>query len=177
MKLTKRALVAYYGTWAGLLAMISCTAASRSASQDEGVSMNDRLRAFSTHPSLEVVIVLGTEHFDNGQFTVRVKGKGSAEVVQRRAGDTRQFTRTLDAAALDAFGRTLADNEFTLARTSTMPREPGDTPVLLQLLDGGTSQFEVELWEADRYEDKRLAAILQAAEALIKSMVGDDGYP
>jgi len=139
--------------------------------------MSNRLRALSTHPSTEVIVVVGTEHNDNGQFTLRVSGDGSARVTQQRAGETREYSQHLDAAALDAFGKTLAENEFTRARTSSMPREPGDTPVRLQLTDGGTSQLEVDIWEADRYQDKQLAAILRAAEALIKSMVGDDHYP
>lgn len=139
--------------------------------------MTDRLRALSTHPSLEVVIVVGTEHFDNGEFTLRVTGDGTATVVQKRAGKTHEFSRTLDDAAVAAFGATLADNEFTRARTSTLPREPGDTPVVLELRDGDATVFKAEIWEADRYEDRQLAAILRAAEALIKSMVGADNYP
>ena len=139
--------------------------------------MSDRLQALSTHPALEVVITVGTEHFDNGQFTLRVRGDGRAATVQKRAGETRDFSQTLAAAEVDEFGKALAANDFTRKRTSTTPREPGDTPVKLRLMQGDTTQFEVDIWYADRYTDKQLAALLDAAEARIKSMVGAENYP
>lgn len=65
-----------------------------------------------------LALVVGTEHNDNGELMLRVKGDGSARVSQKRAGETREFSKQLDAAALNASGKMLADNELTRARTS-----------------------------------------------------------
>ena len=139
--------------------------------------MSERMRAWSKNESLEVVVVVGTEHFDNGEFTLHVQGNGNATVEQKRSGKVSHFDTKLDAARLDALGETLASNGFSNPRTSTLPREPGDTPVVLEVVDGGERLFHADIWNADRYDDKSLAAILDAAEALIESMVGAGNYP
>ena len=139
--------------------------------------MSESLRTFSAHPALAVVFVLGTEHFDNGQFTLRVSGDGTAKLTQRRSGTTEEFEKSLDPAAVNQLGAVLAENDFTAARPSTLPREPGDTPVVLELFDGDNSQFRAEIWEADRYDDKQLAAILSAAEEIIVSVAAQSGAP
>ncbi len=159
--------------------LASCTDAtsSKQPTPNPGAPMSESLRTFSAHPALAAVFVLGTEHFDNGQFTLRVSGDGAAKLTQRRSGTTEEFEKSLEPAAVNQLGEVLADNDFTKARTSTLPREPGDTPVVLELFDGDSSQFRAEIWEADRYDDKQLAAILSAAEEIIVSMVGRDSYP
>ena len=157
------------------LAALSCATPSPNPTPE--VTMTAQLRALPDHPSLTVVVQTGTEHFGNGLFTLSVQGDGALHLLQRRAGTPHNFTDTLSDDALTAFGATLAEHGFTRPRTSEMPREPGDTPVLLKLRDGDQTLFEANLWEADRYDDPDLDALLKAAEALIIEQVGDGGYP
>jgi hypothetical protein len=139
---------------------------------------NHQLLQVSAHPSLEILIRIGTQHWQAGELTLVVHGSGSVEVTQRQAAATTSFGGVLPKADLDALGRELGAHRFTAARTSVLPREPGDTPVVLTLRHDGEVTFEAQIWNADRDVDADLDAILRAAERLIyRVSAGKLGQP
>ena len=155
------------------LAPLGCSEPSRRGeTQKETPTMDDLLRALDRHPDVTVVIRQGTEHFDDGLITLAIHGDGNATVEQRRSGREQQFTARLPAARIASLGGTLADHRFTAARTTKLPREPGDTPLLLRVDRGGAPAFQVEIWYADRYQDRDLDAIVRLADALIHEVTG-----
>jgi hypothetical protein len=135
-------------------------------------SMDDLLHALDRHADVAVTVRQGTEHFDNGLITLVVRGDGSAIVEQLASGAKQVYTAKLDATHLAALGSTLTAHRFTAVRTTTLPRKPGDTQLVLRLDRGGTQLFQAELWDADRYKDADLDAILRTADALIHEVSG-----
>jgi hypothetical protein len=133
----------------------------------EASAMEDPLRAFDRHPAATASIRYGTEHFGNGQITIAVRGDGAVSVEQRAAGGVTNYTAQLDGTHTAAFGRALADHKFTAPRTSTMPRNPGDTQLVLRLSGPDVAAFEVTIWYADRFKDADLDAIIRAADDLL----------
>lgn len=129
--------------------------------------MSDELRQLSSHPDLVVVIRTGTQHWKAGEITLTVRGDGEAVVIQRLASGDTSFQATLTKDEVDRFGRELGERHFSARRTSKLPRNPGDTPVRLALEHGGKASFEVQIWEADRYDDKELDAILVAGRRMV----------
>jgi hypothetical protein len=142
-------------------------ACASSSARQEHSDVSDQLRQVSAHPDLEITIRTGTEHWRDGEITLVVRGNGAAAVTHRRAGAVASFDATLDKAEVDTFGRDLAAHRFTAARTSKLPREPGDTPVRLALHSGGKAVFEVEVWDADRDSDADLGAILTTVQRVV----------
>jgi hypothetical protein len=134
--------------------------------------MDDLLRALERHADVAVVVRQGTEHFDDGLITLAVRGDGRVIVDQLAAGAAQQHSAKLDAARVAAFGSSLAAHRFTAARTTTLPREPGDTPLVLRVDRADAPVFEVHLWNADRYKDADLDAILRTADAMIHEVSG-----
>lgn len=143
----------------------ACASKGNNARQEQSVT--EELRQLSAHPDLEVVIRTGTEHWRTGEITLTVRGDGAARVVQRQAQGATSFEATLGKDHVDALGRELAARRFTAARTSKLPREPGDTPVRLALERGGKAVFEAQLWDGDRDGDADLDAILVAGRRLV----------
>lgn len=127
---------------------------------------NHQLLQVSADPALEIIIRTGTQHWQDGELTLTVRGNGAVDVTQRQAAKTASFAGTLPTAELDAFGRALHTHRFTAPRTSELPREPGDTPVMLALHHDGKVTFAARIWSADRDTDADLDAILRAAERL-----------
>lgn len=128
-------------------------------------TMDDALRALERQPDAVISIQQGTEHWRTGQVTVTVRGRGQVEVEQRQAGTVRRFQRELTPAQLADLGRELATHRLTARRTSELPREPGDTPLVLKV-DGLGPSFTASLWAADRYTDRDLDAIVRLADRL-----------
>jgi hypothetical protein len=138
----------------------------------EASAMDDPLRAFDRHPTAMVTIRFGTEHFGNGEITLAVRGDGAVSVDQRAAGAVTHYSAQLDAGRTIALGRALADHQFTAPRTSTLPRDPGDTRLVLQLSGSGVPAFETAIWYADRFKDRDLDAILRLADDLLYTASG-----
>jgi hypothetical protein len=128
---------------------------------------HDPLRAFDRHPTATVTIRYGTEHFGKGEVTLAVRGDGAVRVDQRIAGAVNHHEAQLDGARVAALGRTLAEHHFTSPRTSSLPREPGDTPLVLRLSGAGTPAFETTIWYADRFKDRDLDAILRVTDDVL----------
>lgn len=128
---------------------------------------HDPLRAFDRHPDATVTIRYGTEHFGKGEITLAVRGDGAVRVDQRVAGAVNHREAQLDGARVAALGRTLAEHHFTAPRTSSLPREPGDTQLVLRLSGAGTPAFETTIWYADRFKDRDLDAILRATDDVL----------
>jgi hypothetical protein len=138
----------------------------------EAPAMDDPLRNLDRHPAAAITIRFGTEHFGNGEITLAVRGDGSVTVDQRAAGKVTHYNAQLDSARIVALGRTLTDHRFTAPRTSTLPREPGDTQLVLRLSGPGVPAFETTIWHADRFKDRDLDAILRAADDVLYTASG-----
>jgi len=140
--------------------------------------MEDPLRAFDHHPAAMVTIRFGTEHFGNGEVTLAIRGDGAVSVDQRTANGLTHYDAKLAATRVAALGRALADHRFTAPRTSTLPREPGDSPLVLRLSGDGAPTFEATIWYADRFKDPDLDAILRATDDILYSAsAGKLGQP
>jgi hypothetical protein len=135
-------------------------------------SMDDALRSLDRRPEITITVQQGTEHWKQGLITLTVHGGGQAIVEQRRAGETTRREATLAPARIAAIGAALAARRFTAARTTTTPREPGDTPLILRVEGAGGAPFEASLWAADRYQDRDLDAILKLADGVIHEVTG-----
>ena len=140
---------------------------SGSHATQEPRDVSDELRQLTSHPDLEVVIRTGLQHWRAGEITLAVRGNGAATVTQRLATGDTSFTATLDKDEVDALGRDLDAHRFTAARTSKLPRKPGDTPVRFVLQRGDHRAFEAQIWNADRFDDADLDAILSAGQRLV----------
>ncbi len=152
--------------------------ASNQASNQASNDVNEPLLQLSAHPTLEILVRTGTQHWAAGEITLLVNGKGTVHVIQLRASSTTSFDGTLTQAELDAFGRALHAHRFTAPRTSSLPREPGDTPATLTLRRDAKVVFAAELWSAHRDDDPDLDAILRAADQLIHRVsAGKLGQP
>lgn len=134
--------------------------------------MDAILRALATHPEVQVRITVGTEYFGAGQFTLAVAGDGKVGVTQRTSGQVKTYDKTLAPDAVTAFGTLMADNRLAAARTSSLPRQPGDTPVKIEIARGDAPAFEVSIWDGDRFDDPQLMAILKETERLLQDVSG-----
>lgn len=139
--------------------------------RDKDTVMTDPLRALDRHPALTITIRQGTEHFADGVVTLTVRGDGAVTVEQRRGGQAHRHGLQLDAARVAAIGGALADHRLTAPRTTSLPREPGDTRLILRV-DGGATPFEASLWYGDRYQDRDLDAIIRLADGLVHEATG-----
>lgn len=152
---------------AALAGAPGCASSSAPSDHKETQAMEDPLRAFDRNPDAVVTIRYGTEHFANGVITLRLHGDGKAEVEQLRAGQTTRDELHLPAARIAALGGALADHKLTAPRTTTLPREPGDTELLLRLDRAGAPVFNADLWYGDRYQDRDLDAVIRLADEVI----------
>ena len=134
--------------------------------------MEERLRTLAQHPGLTITIRSGTEHFRGGQITLSLRGDGDATIEQLRSGEHTRFAAKLGAARVDQVGRALGEHGFTRSRRSSLPREPGDTPLILDLSQEGQVLFHADLWYGDRYQDADLSAILDLWSTLLHEISG-----
>jgi hypothetical protein len=139
----------------------------RTHESQEHVVMTEPVRTLSTQRKATVVIQQGTEHFDDGQLAITIRGDGAVSVEQRQSGQRHEFSAQLDAARFAAVVDALAANHFTKTRTSKLPRNPGDTPLVLRFDDAGPAPFHAELWYGDRYSDAEIDRIIRLADDLI----------
>lgn len=143
-----------------LAGIVLALPATNHCEKKEATTMEAELRALDRHPELTVTIRSGTEHFRGGQITVTLRGDGSTTVEQLQAGQRTEYQARLPPARVAQVGTTLADHHFTASRKSKLPREPGDTPLILSLSRGETPIFQANLWHGDRYTVADLDAIL-----------------
>ena len=136
--------------------------------------VQSQLGELSRHPELRTTLRWGREHQAAGQRPLQVSGSGAAIVEQKERGELRRFQGQLPPADVDAWGAALVAHRFLDERSSTLPRKPGDTPLLMRLESGDAPVFEVNIWSSDRYEDDDLHAILRHAESLITRVAGID---
>ena len=134
--------------------------------------MEELLRDLTAHPELEVRITVGTEYFATGQFTLAMAGSGKARVNQKMSGQVKDTEKDFSTDATAAFGKLMADNRLAAARTSTLPREPGDTQVKIEIARNNAPVFEVVIWNADRFDDPQLQVILKETERLLQDITG-----
>jgi hypothetical protein len=155
----------------GLLGACADHPARQPGAIQEPAAMDDVVRHLDRHPAATLTIQQGTEHFDDGQVTLALRGDGTATVEQLRSGKTQRYRAQLAPARVATVGAALAEHHFTRARTTSLPRQPGDTPLVLRL-DGAGPAFRADLWYADRYQDRDLDQLVQLADALIHEVSG-----
>lgn len=160
--------------WAWPLSLTLALAAAchdppRPAEPAQEISMDDSLRQLDQHPRLSISIRQGTEHFRDGQVTITVRGDGLIAADRLRAGTPSHVEQRLPPERIRELGRALADHRLTAARTSKLPREPGDSPLVLRV-EGGARPFQADLWYGDRYQDRDLDAIIRLADGLVKEL-------
>ncbi len=131
--------------------------------------MDDTLRQLDRHPQLSISIRQGTEHFGDGLVTVTARGDGLVVVDRRRAGTPSRVEAKLPPERIRDLGRALADHRLTAPRRSSLPREPGDSPLVLRV-EGGPRPFQADLWYGDRYQDRDLDAIIRLADGLVQEL-------
>ncbi len=139
-------------------------------SNGETAAAAQLIRDLEKHSDVTVSVTTGTEHFRKGLVKLSVRGDGSVAVLNRRAGKKHSFTGKLTTEELAALGRELAEAGFTTVRSPGPPRKPGDTPVLLEVTQGGKEHYRAELWYADRYNIPGLDTIIKRNDALVKKV-------
>lgn len=127
----------------------------------------DLLAHLADHPDVVVEVATGIEHFQKGRVLLAIHGDGKAEIVNVMAGKERRFAHRLTAAEVKALGAEFAKAGFTTLRSRPGAREPGDSPVILRLLQGGKPAYEASLWYADRYDLPGLETILARYETIV----------
>lgn len=138
--------------------------------------MDDSLRQLDQHPRLAISIRQGTEHFRDGQVTVTVHGDGKVVVDRLRAGQPSRQEKQLSPERVRELGKTLAEHRVAAPRKTTLPREPGDTPLVLRV-EGTARPFQADLWYGDRYQDKDLDALIRLADALVREVAEGAAAP
>ncbi len=168
------AMIQVLTAWLAPALVAACSEPSKpqTAPRQEASAMDDPLRAFDRHPTATVTIRFGTEYFGKGEVTLAVRGDRAVSVEQRAAGAVTRYSAQLDGARIVALGRVLGDHRFTAPRTSTLPRNPGDTRLVLRLSGAGVPAFETTIWYGDRFADRDLDAILRAADDVLHTASG-----
>lgn len=128
------------------------------------------VRGLADDPELQIEIRVGIEFWRNGEITLRVRGDGGVEVLQRRSGKERRFDARLDGPRVRALGEELAGEGLTAFAPQPGDREPDDMPVMLRVARNGDVLHEAVLSYGDRYDDPRLDSVLRRYEALVEEV-------
>ena len=132
------------GTWLPLLVLAiagACAGATGQAGAKEG-PVGDAatiLDELDRHGDVTVEITTGVEHFAKGLVTLTVGGDGHVTVLNLRSGTRQEFPAHLEPTAVRELGHELAVAGFARLEKKPGPREPGDSPVVLRLLQGTTA--------------------------------------
>jgi len=118
-------------------------------------------------PLLEVVV--GREHFRNGEVALTVHGSGAVDVVQLRSGAERDWHAELGRDRLRALEEELAQLDVAALRPRSDSRDPDDDPVRVTV-----RAHEARLWHADRYADPGLDRLLTHWQALTEEVTGGE---
>jgi hypothetical protein len=146
------------------LALGACHDSARESATD------DALRTLDQHPGVAISIRQGTEHFRNGLVTLIVRGDGAVAVDQLRSGQTAHYEKQLSPDRIRDIGGQLAEHHLSAPRTTSLPRQPDDTPLVLRVEGAEPAPFQADLWYGDRYKDSDLDAIIRLADALVNEV-------
>lgn len=133
----------------------------------------DALATVPGDPAAAVVLVVGIEHREDGQYTLRVAGDGQVSLHNRQAGKSREWTARWDGARVEAFVDEMRQNGFLTVKPPSGQRQPGDVPLVLRV--DGPRPYEVRLWEADRYALPGVDRIVTRLDALTKELSAGAG--
>ena len=146
---------------------VVCSAAMARPPETEQQVADRLLLALSAHADTAVSITSGTEHFRKGLVVLTLRGSGEVEVLNRASGKVSRYSGKLPKAELDTVGVEIQKAGLTRLTTKGPPREPGDSPVVLEVHSGKTRVYSKSLWYADRHEKAGLDTILKRYEALV----------
>jgi hypothetical protein len=144
----------------------------RPTDSSKETSMDDPLRTLDQHPGIAISIRQGTEHFRNGLVTLIIHGNGTVGVDQLRAGKAAHYEKQLPPDRIRDLGRQLAEHRVSAPRKTSLPRQPGDTPLVLRVEGAGPAPFQADVWYGDRYKDSDLDAIIRLADTLVNEVGG-----
>lgn len=128
------------------------------------------VRHLHEHPDVTLRVTTGTEHFGKGLVELAIRGNGTVTIDNRAAGKSRSYTGRLAPDELRALGPELAAAGFTTLHSPGPPREPGDTPVVLEVEQGGAERYRAELWYGDRYQLPGLDRIIKQNDAIVTKL-------
>ncbi len=133
----------------------------------------DALAAVVGNPDAAVVLRVGLEHWDTGEYTLRVAGDGKVTLTNRRAGKERRWSETWTRERVALFVEGLRADGFLSVQPPTGPRQPGDVPLVFAV--EGPKPYEVKLWEADRYTLPGVDRIMTRLDALTAELSRGEG--
>ena len=132
------------------------------------------LRELPGDPGLAIAICDGIEHWDAGEIMLTVHGSGIAEVRHRRAGSERRYDAELDAAQLERFAARMSELGFAGLESVHRDQVPDELETSFLVLRDGAELLRAQIPDEDVHDDPRLAAIMQAFEALVEQVTGGD---
>ena len=136
--------------------------------------MQQLVRQLKDHHDVTISITTGTVHFGTGLVKLSVRGDGSLTIHNRTADKQREFSGTLTATEVEALGKDLAEAGFTTLTSPGAPREPGDTPVVLVITQGGVKKYHAELWYGDRYKIPGVDTIIKRFDAIVMKITNNE---
>jgi hypothetical protein len=129
---------------------------------------SDALAAVPGNAGAAVVLVIGLEHWEQGEYTLRVAGDGRVSLKNRRSGAEREWTAQWDPARVVEFVDQLRADGFLSVVPPAGQRQPGDVPLVFRV--EGPIAHEVRLWEADRYTLPGVDRIVTRLDALTREL-------
>ncbi len=149
--------------------LVSSTLACGTTSRQERkkTPMEQLVRDFGSHDDVTISITTGTEHFGKGLVKLSIRGDGNVTITNHMAGKKREFTGKLTSAEIAEIGKELADAGFTTLRSPGPPRKPGDTPLVLEITQGGEERYHGDLWYGDRYTMPGVDAIIRRNDEIV----------
>ena len=136
--------------------------------------MSELLANLGTRADVTVRVTTGTEYFRKGEVELSIRGDGRVDIVNRASGAVRTYSGTLDAQEVAALGEQFAAAGFMTLRPGEGDRSPGDSLVILELLQGDKKLLRTEMWHADRYDMPGLDAIVTSNDEIVQKLT--DGF-
>ncbi len=165
-------LVDFIACCAVLFTVLACGATHTAAPTEAPMNKptNDLLLHLDQHHGAVVEVTTGVEHYQKGKVRLDVHGDGKLDVVNVRAGKESTSTGRLDAKAVRAFGVLVAAVSPGTLKSPTGTREPGDSPVVIRVLDGGTVLASASVWYADRYDNAALDQVIEQYDTIVSKV-------
>jgi len=130
--------------------------------------MEQLVRDLSHHDDVTISVTTGTEHFRKGLVKLSIGGDGSLTITNHRAGERRDYPGKLTREEVEKLGQEFAAAGFTTLRSPGPPREPGDSPVVLEITRAGEQRYQAELWYGDRETLPGVDVIIRRFDAIVE---------
>jgi hypothetical protein len=121
-----------------------------------------------------VELTTGTEHYEAGEIALRVHRGGPVEVDQRRAGEHRQYTGSLDPDELARFAQAMGEVGIDTLTSSRTTWAMGEDTLRIEVRDGAMLVHRAELPADERYDDERVARVTREYDRIVEQFTGGD---